>query len=78
MLWLFGFKACRILAPRLGIELALPELEGKVLTTGLPGKSHPKSPFKAYFYHFVNGFWKHFNPHISMMLYFQYDTFPCL
>ena len=44
MLWFFGFKAYRNLAPRLGIELALPELEGKVLTTGLPGKSHPK-PF---------------------------------
>ena len=44
MLWFFGFKANRILAPWLGIELALPESEGKVLTTGLPGKSHPK-PF---------------------------------
>ena len=30
---------CGILAPRPGIELAPPALEGKVLTTGPPGKS---------------------------------------
>ena len=35
----FGRKACGILAPRPGIEPVLPALEGKVLTTGLPGKS---------------------------------------
>ena len=35
----FGHKACRILAPGPGIEPAPPELEGEVLTTGLPGKS---------------------------------------
>ena len=39
MFWLFGCKACGILAPWPGIELAPPALKGKVLTTGLSGKS---------------------------------------
>ena len=39
MFWFFGRKACGILAPQLGIEPAPPALEGKVPTTGLPGKS---------------------------------------
>ena len=39
MFWLFGLKACEILAPGPGIEPAPPALEGEVLTTGLPGKS---------------------------------------
>ena len=39
MFWFFGPKACRILAPRPEIEPVLPALEGKVLTTGPPGKS---------------------------------------
>ena len=37
----FGHEACGILAPRLGIEPALPALEGEVLTAGLLGKSLP-------------------------------------
>ena len=39
MFWLFSWKACGILAPQPGIKLAPPPLEGKVWTTGLPGKS---------------------------------------
>ena len=39
MFWFFGQEACGILAPRPGIEPAPPALEGKVLTTGPPGKS---------------------------------------
>ena len=35
----FDREACGILAPRSGIEPAPPALEGKVLTTGPPGKS---------------------------------------
>ena len=35
----FGHKACGILAPQAGTENAPPELEGEVLTTGLPEKS---------------------------------------
>ena len=35
----FCCEACGFLALWLGIELAPPTLEGKVLTTGLPGKS---------------------------------------
>ena len=35
----FGSEVCGILAPQPGIELARPALEGKVLTTGPPGKS---------------------------------------
>ena len=38
MFWFFGLKACGILAPWPGIKPA-PALEGKVLTTGPPGKS---------------------------------------
>ena len=36
--WLFGRKACGILAPRSGIEFAPPALGGEVLTIPLPGK----------------------------------------
>ena len=32
MFWIFGCKACGILAPQLGIELAPPALEGEVPT----------------------------------------------
>ena len=39
MFWFFGRKACGILALWPGIIPAAPALEGKVLTTGLPGKS---------------------------------------
>ena len=39
MFWSFLAEACGILAPQPGIELACPALEGKVLTTGFPGKS---------------------------------------
>ena len=35
----FGLKACGILVPQRVIKLATPRLEGKVLTTGPPGKS---------------------------------------
>ena len=35
----FGSKACGTLAPQPGIEPMLPELEGKILTTGPTGKS---------------------------------------
>ena len=36
MFWFFGYKACEILVPWLGIEPMLPALE--FLTTGPPGK----------------------------------------
>ena len=39
MFWFFGPKACGILAPQPGIELAPSALEGKVLTTGSLRKS---------------------------------------
>ena len=39
MFWIFGCEACGILAPRPGIKLAPPALEGEGLTTGPPGKS---------------------------------------
>ena len=35
----FGCKACGVLVSQAGIEPTLPALEGKVLTTGPPGKS---------------------------------------
>ena len=34
----FGHEACGIFASWPGIEPTSPELEGKILTTGLPGK----------------------------------------
>ena len=37
--WLFGHKACGTLASQPGIEPVHPALEGRVLTTGPPGKS---------------------------------------
>ena len=40
----FACKACEILTPQPGIELAPPALEGKVLDTGLTGRSQG-SPF---------------------------------
>ena len=36
----FGFESCGISAPRSGIEPTSLVLEGEILTTGLPGKSH--------------------------------------
>ena len=36
--WFFGLKAYVVLAPGIGIEPTTPALEGKVLTTGSPGK----------------------------------------
>ena len=39
MFWILGTKACRILAPRPGIEPTALALEGAVLTTELPGES---------------------------------------
>ena len=36
----FGLQACGILALRPGMEPPAPALEGEVLTTGPPGKSH--------------------------------------
>ena len=43
MLWFLSHKACESLAPGPGIEPATPALEGKVLTTGPPGKSRKYS-----------------------------------
>ena len=39
MFWFFGQEAHGILLPQPGIEPATPELEGKLLTTGLPRKA---------------------------------------
>ena len=39
MLWFFSQEAHGILAPQPGIKPATPELEGKLLTTGLPRKA---------------------------------------
>ena len=39
LFWFFGHEACGILAPQPGIEPTSPVLEGKALTTGLPGES---------------------------------------
>ena len=39
MSWFFSREACGILASQPGIEPAPSAMEGKVLTTGPPGKS---------------------------------------
>ena len=39
MFWLFGHKACRILAPWPGAEPSPPALEGEILTIGSAGQS---------------------------------------
>ena len=44
LFWFIGREACGILAPWPGIDPAPPALEGEVLTTGPPGKSHEASP----------------------------------
>ena len=46
MFWLFGFNAPGTLAPDQGLNPHPPALEGKVLTTGLPGKSYSLFIFK--------------------------------
>ena len=43
MFWFFGHEACWILVLRPGTQSVPLALEGKVLTTGLPGKSHRAS-----------------------------------
>ena len=48
--WFFGHEACGILAPRLGIEPAPPALEGEILSTGPPWKSHGVSSLIFLFY----------------------------
>ena len=40
MFWFFDHVACGIMVPQPGIEPIPPALEGKVLTTESPGKSH--------------------------------------
>ena len=45
MFWFFGLEACGILAPQPGIERTASALEGKVLTTGSPGKSQENLHF---------------------------------
>ena len=48
----FGCEPCGSFTPWLGIEPGLPVLEGKVLTTGPPGKS----PVILFFFFFLNIF----------------------
>ena len=48
MFWFFGRETCGIFAPQPGIEHAPPVLEGKVLTTRLPGRSLTNSSWLAY------------------------------
>ena len=49
MFWFFGREACGILAPRPGIELAPPALEGEDLTTGPSGKSQSPLSWEIFF-----------------------------
>ena len=47
----FGLKAYEILIPQPGIQPAPPVLEGKVLTTGSPGKALEDVDLEANFRH---------------------------
>jgi len=42
----FDHEACGILAPRSSFEPEFPALEGKILITGLPGKSQVFNPLE--------------------------------
>ena len=42
--WFFGWEACGILGPELGIEPTLPALEGELLAPGLQEKTLPECP----------------------------------
>ena len=46
MFWLLACEACGILAPQPGTEPTIPALEGKVITTGPPGKSLDQLDFE--------------------------------
>ena len=48
MFWFFAPEASGILGPRPGIEPTPAALEGKVPTTGPPGKSHIHFNFWVY------------------------------
>ena len=50
--WFSGQQACGILAPWPGIVLSPPALEGKILTTGPPGKSQ-QFTFFFFFQQFI-------------------------
>ena len=58
--WFFGHKACRILAPQPGIKLTSSALEGKVSTTGPPGKSPPLT-----FYNLLPARWDPLSPSLK-------------
>ena len=51
--WFFGPEACGTLAPQPGIEPARLVLEGEVLTTALPGKSHMLAIIDIYMFIYV-------------------------
>ena len=64
MFWSFFYKACRILAPRPGIEPKPPALEGETLTTGLPVKS------RLHTLNLDNFFGRYWSPFKSRTVYF--------
>ena len=55
--FLFCCEACGIFTPLRGIEPKLPSLEGKVLTTGLPGKSLYILSLYSFPLWFITGYW---------------------
>ena len=57
MFWVLGPEVCGILASLPGIEPTSPALEGKVLTTGVPGRSQESQ----FFFFFVVNFVIHWN-----------------
>ena len=57
MFWFSSLEACEVLAPSPGIKPMPPALEGKILTTGPPGKSWNfpiKKIIKTFFSSFQN------------------------
>ena len=65
----FGREACGILAPWPGIKPAPLALEGKVLTTGPPGK--PLCPFLNHFLLLLLVL--SYNPHFYVLKFFDYS-----
>ena len=70
----WGYKACGILTPQPGIKPTPPALEGKVLTTGLPGKSVPGSFWPGHCGHQDSTAWYVFPPSKTNFKFHLHET----
>ena len=76
--WLFGHKTWETLAPRPEIEPAPPDLEGKVLTPGPPGKSQGDLlKWKPYFLGVSNGSPSAYRIKLNLSTWNSQPSFTC-